>query len=100
MPCVNVVQNECPCWTGAELAQIADKDPAGSCQTIYGTPFIVGDDEQSGGKDMAMVASGLFGDTLTCNYMENSPLISRLMELDDNQYSSCVVSIEAECKTR
>lgn len=100
MPCVNVVQNECPCWTGAELAQIADKDPATSCQTLSRTPAIFGPDKQSDRTDMAWVSPDLFGIKPTCNYLENSPLTSRLLELDDNEYSSCVVSIEAECKTR
>jgi hypothetical protein len=117
MPCVNVPEiasdtdnndtgsNDtgavCPCWTAAQLSQVADGDPGNSCITVDGLPIVEGADGMTGNADLAMLHNGgLISSGPSCHYTENSPVASFGMNLDQSTLASCVASIEAECKTR
>jgi hypothetical protein len=101
MPCVNIVENECPCWTSDELGNIADKTPQNSCnpmQDVEASMF--GRDAATGGVDYALVNSGLFGNVSVCLYVENTPRTSRVFQLQPGEQSACVTSIKKECELR
>lgn len=101
MPCVNVVQNECPCWTSEQLSQVADGDPANSCRSVLDfNASIFGTDGATGSLDIAMAQSTPFAGN-SCRYLENSPRSGMyLMGLDDESFSSCVRSIKRVCADR
>ena len=101
MPCVNVVENECPCWTSEQLSNVADGDPVNACKSVRAdNATIFGADGVTGVLDVAVAHVSPFGGN-TCRYIENTPKNGMfMMNLNDDSYASCVTSIKRACEDR
>jgi len=97
MPCVNVAEDECPCWTEAELDLIADGETE-VCVVGQTFAIIVGPD--GGDPENDGVTVGLLAPDV-CNYLENSPgQVIRNIQLSAPDIQICIASIAAECEFR
>ena len=95
MPCVNVAESECPCWTEAELDAIADGRTDFCGDVIANGLAVDGVDWATGDRDLAQVFTFNI-----CFYQENTPLITTLMVVDPAEVTACFDSILAECASR
>ena len=99
MPCLNVVESECPCWTQPELDQIADSSTI-TCGTevLFVDAGILGPDA-TGNNDLVFADADFFGDPAGV-YFENTPPETRIISIEPDQLITCIASIEAECTAR
>lgn len=95
MPCV---KTSCPCWTDAELDEIAD-GVTFSCEAVGTVAIVFGLDAQTDMQDFAAVS--LTGSVpQLCVYNEQTPGLFRFEEIGFSQRDVCVQSILAECDDR
>ena len=100
MPCVNLTESECPCWTPDELKNVADGELANSCKPVQSyDASIFGSDKSTGVLDLTFADKNENSASL-CIYVENSPRTSRFMTVEKDQASACITSIQRECKKR
>jgi hypothetical protein len=111
MPCVNVVPDECPCWTEAELQLVADgatsicAAPGEGGAPAPGGEFdaiLFGFDAVTGGGEYAIADSNPPGaDGPGCFYFESGPPVDGwFLSVDLGGLLRCVDSIVAECGVR
>lgn len=107
MPCVNITENECPCWTEAEINEIPGDylDPNTGCRTdppfaqLFSTPDVFN-------PDVARTDSGTNAGEYICfyqgvNLMNNEPpRVIRSLEITEDQNATCVASIADQCGQR
>ena len=99
MPCLNVVEAECPCWTEPELDLIADLATFG-CGAIFDfDAFLFGLDGATVSAEAAAADADGFG-APSCFYQEQTPLTVRVINVDLDQLLTCIASIEDECAMR
>lgn len=99
MPCVSAVENGCPCWTEAEIDNVADGtttscgvNPVGS--NVPYTGVIVGTDATTGGPESALQHSQGF-----CIYQSDDGS-GREFRFQFSSSDGCRASIESECESR
>jgi len=97
MPCVNVAQNECPCWTEEELQGLGDGATVVSCSGNY----LSSDNPFTGyteGAETFQLADGQRG----CTYWEGSEEdeMIRTFEIDETDLAVCSAQIQQECDRR
>ena len=109
MPCVNVVANECPCWTEAELDEVGgNTDLPGDMWAQTQSPFeqivLVGADVVTNLPELAVVDVGNLQFCLLDHIVDNSSGIpqtqTRSMNIDALQRDTCRQSLVAECASR
>lgn len=104
MPCVNVVANECPCWTEAELDEVGGSgDMCVQTQlpfeqiALEGTDVVINYDE---------IATVDFGALQFCflDHIDNSSGTpqsqTRFLNIDAPKIDTCRQSLVAECTSR
>jgi hypothetical protein len=101
MPCVNETANECPCWTEDELDSIAD-DTTFACGPVSeGFAQMLGSDLGTGSLDRVAANAGNGPGDGDCFYQEQTPsIISRLMDITDEEVEVCRQSVLTECADR
>ena len=105
MPCVNIMENECPCWTEAELDEMPMNNDT-VCNPPPESPFAQISTFTGPGGSIAHAARTDFEvDSFTCNYtgvdlINNQPLVTRMQSIDSDQNATCFASIVAECAGR
>jgi hypothetical protein len=96
MPCVNPAVGECPCWTEAEIDEVADLS-VHTCQDSPTLTVLWGRDSTEN-----LDYAGVQIDTSTqCYYLEQSPTqILRYQAVDEAAYTACRLSTVSECIDR
>ena len=98
MPCLNVVQGECPCWTPDELALVADGSTV-NCPTADGTVLtIYGHDSINGKVENVKIKTGAF--CIYNAYDSEGTLIKRQLGVTSEEAFNCRQSIVSECNAR
>ncbi len=105
MPCVNVVENECPCWTEDELDGVADGGTIFCGGPSLGVSLLIlGPDLVSGLHEDIATADESNGLPRTCSYQElklgPGGAINRFFEITFEQFEACSASIQAQCADR
>ena len=108
MPCVNIVVDECPCWTEAELDDIGGggPPPGTRCRTTgpgNGSATILnGPDVGLAQHDPPFIRNEavLVSNGNTCLYRSWNPLIQRTLEITVDEFILCRESIRVECDDR
>ena len=98
MPCVNIVVDECPCWTEAELDDIGGggqdvcrtTGPNNSSATILAGPDVIVLRNEA-----VVVRNGN-----NCFYRSRNPVIIRSLEITVDEFILCRESIRVECDDR
>ena len=101
MPCVNVVEAECRCWTQSELEQVADNVTEFCGAPLLGfDAVLIGIDGSGGVTDAAIADTIAFGEP-ACFYLENTPtLVFLILPLELEELLTCITTIENECAAR
>ena len=105
MPCVNITENECDCWTEAELDLIPTNGSTRCAATSTNNPTLAQLYTQIDllTVDVANTLSNDGGATFTCSF--NGVVLGggrdvRLLQISADEHATCVASIEAECFDR
>ncbi len=101
MPCINIVEGECPCWTPPELDAIGDGTTNFCLDDNLVSAQISGPDAATGLSDGAFVDYGgfIFGEP-ACFYFEHSPPANRFLLIPQEQADACRAEINTECAAR
>lgn len=107
MPCVNVAQDECPCWTELELDALAPSTIL-DCGATPVDAHVAGLDEQCSSPpgfafEAADTYSGVTSPTgFICRYWEGCPdaRIFRNLDISEEEFRICYASLVAECAAR
>jgi hypothetical protein len=100
MPCINVVQNECPCWTEEELDTIADGILT-ACQADPNNAAIIGLDSGTQELEFASASDNFIGEPgPVCQYQSETPAIIRFVSITPEAFEVCRQSISTECVDR
>lgn len=97
MPCV---RDQCPCWSEAELDNMADGRTI-VCRTATDpdVAVIYGNDGSTWYTDYLYVMK--YGDSMACHYVENYPKkIDRFLRMNPEEVLSCLMSVADECASR
>jgi hypothetical protein len=104
MPCLNVKQRECPCWTEIELVTLAPSSTT-ACGANATGAILGGLDEQcpapaEPAAEIALTTTA--GAGFLCSYIEGCPdaRVRRLVAISEEEWSICYASIVAECAAR
>ena len=102
MPCINIVQDECPCWTPQELDAIADGTTDFCQDDNFFYASMEGTDAATGSTDLVVADYGglLFLDETFCFYFEQSPPTSRFLSIPQEQADACRAAVNTECAAR
>ena len=96
MPCVNITENECPCWTEVELDAIPHITNT-VCNPPPASPYA--QISTLSGSIAYGARTDSEGDGFTCNYGITNQ-VPRMMDIDSDQNATCFASIVAECADR
>jgi hypothetical protein len=104
MPCVNIVERACPCWTEDELDSVADGDTVFCGQVNHSDSsanYLFGHDAQPDYSEAAHTSS-VWGDHAyaTCYFEEWSTPTIRYQYISPAQRLHCRASLLAECANR
>lgn len=104
MPCVNITENECPCWTEAELDVPLTNDGTRCTadDSTFAQFFIV---TPTGGLTAVARTNPTTKEELGCLYegvdlINNVARVSRIEVITQDENATCVASIAAECISR
>ncbi len=101
MPCINVVDNECPCWTQDELTAIADGGLNRCGETVDGYAL-----SAYGPRRLRAGAAISFDESEElnggeCYYRVMTPqYVVRNLQVTFTEAENCALSIQAECANR
>jgi len=104
MPCVNVTENECACWTEDELDMIAEANVVTCGQIFPGADawFLSGfNDDGAQEGVIAQSEDPIFMIPFPhCFYGSEDPLVVRSLSITEEEAATCIASIQAECTSR